>query len=136
MERSAVAVTVSVDVLLPGVGSVTPAGTATAAVFATEPFVAVTFAVTVKTNVSPLSSCGSVKPAPSSCAIVGAVVHLLPPTHATAVFVRPAAAGSVSVAPVTVDGPLFVTVIVYVVVVPDVAVAAPSVFAIEKSAVR
>ncbi len=101
-------VSVSVELLLPPVGSVVPAGGATVATFETEPDVAVTLAVTVMTYVPPDAMTGVTKPA-SSCATVGAVVQ--PAPHATAVLVRPVTAGSVSVA-VDALGPAFVTVMV------------------------
>jgi hypothetical protein len=60
------------------------------------------------------------------------------PDDATQVHVAPLnEAGSVSVivAPVTVDGPLFVATIVYVTLVPGTSVVALSVFVIDRSAV-
>jgi hypothetical protein len=71
----------------------------------------------------------------SSWTIVGAVTHAPGvPEQATAVLVSPVAAASVRIAPVTLDGPLFVTVTVYVVVPPAVTLLAPFVFVIERSA--
>ena len=99
--------------LLPGVGSVAPAGTATVAVLVTDPPVAVTVAVTAIWYVAPLASAGSAKVPPSSSATVGAVTHWPGVTeHATAVLARPVAAGSARIAPAMADGPLLVTVMV------------------------
>ena len=115
IDRSATGVTVSVSeaLLLPGVPSVVPAGAATVAEFTTVPEVAVTLAVTVNSKNWPEARAGSVAPAPWSWAIVGAVEHW-PGVAEQAVELldRPVAVGSVTTAPVTELGPLFVTRIV------------------------
>ena len=62
---------VSVPVLLPGVGSVVPAGTVAVAVFTMVPVVAVTLAVTKQVAVPVLGIVVTAKPV-ASCAGVGA----------------------------------------------------------------
>ena len=103
----------------------------------TLPEVAVTSAVTSIAYVWPEASAGRANVPPSSSATLGVV----PPVHwpgaaaqATAVLARPAAAGSARIAPLTGLGPLFVTVIVYVVVPPAATEATPSVLAMPRSA--
>ena len=66
--RSASGCTLSVSlaVLLPGVGSVVPAGGATETVLVTEPLVAVTLAEMVKVTVPPTGSVGMITPVDSS----------------------------------------------------------------------
>jgi hypothetical protein len=135
IDRSPVGVSVSVSVaeLLPGVGSVTEAGTATDAVFAKLP-VAVVEMVEVSVNVAvppgarvtealmlPLPDAGHVEPAEA------AQVQFVPDKMAGTV--------SVTVAAVTVDGPALEATIVYVTEVPGTSPAAPSVLVIERSAV-
>jgi hypothetical protein len=135
IDRSAVwvKVSVSVAVLLPGVGSVTEAGAEIVAVFARLP-VAVAAMVAVIVNVAvppgarvtdalmlPLPDAGQVEPAEA--------VHVQVPADSTA--------GSVSatVAAVAVEGPAFEATIVYVTVVPGTSVVEPSVLVIDRSAV-
>ena len=133
--RSPVGVNVSVSVaeLLAAVGSVTETGTATDAVFAKVP-VAVVAMVDVNVNVAvppgarvtdalmlPLPDAGQVEPADA------AHVHVVPDKIAGTV--------SVTVAPVTVDGPALEATIVYVTDVPGTSPAAPSVLVIDRSAV-
>ena len=106
-----VMVVVSVAVLLAGVGSVTPPGAATVAVFDKVPVaVAATVADTVNVAAPPAASVtealiapapdeGQLEPAP-----VAAQVHVTPVSDAGNV--------SLTLAPVTVDGPLLVATIV------------------------
>lgn len=136
IDRSAVAPSelVSVAELLAELGSVTPAGTAIAAVLDRLP-VADSLILPVRVNVT----------VPPDNRF--AVVLMLPepdadehddPDEATQVQVAPVIADgsvSVTVAPVTGDGPVFVATIVYVTDVPATSVVAPSVFVIDRSAV-
>ena len=105
----------SVSVLLPGVGSVTPAGGAMVATFATLPVVAVTLALTVKTKLPPAGRVGITMPAPSSSAMVLEAGQTAPPAavpQVTAVFERPVTAGSVTIALSAALRPLLVMVMV------------------------
>jgi hypothetical protein len=135
IDKSPVGVNVSVSVaeLFAGVGSVTAAGTATVAVLTRLP-VAIVEIVDVRVNVAvppgasvtvalmlPLPEAGQVEPAEA------AHVHVAP--------ARLAGNVSVTVAPVTVDGPAFEATIVYVTDVPGTSPVAPSVFVIDRSAV-
>src|SRR4029077_9040936 len=106
--RSATRLTVSVSValLLPGVGSVTPAGAATVAVLAIEPVaLPAPLALTVNVAVPPLSRLTNTEMLPLPLA------GQLEPADAAQVQVpkvRPDGAVSVTVAPVTALGPLLV----------------------------
>src|SRR5512132_372396 len=108
MARSAIRVTVSVSValLLAGVGSVTPTGAAMVAVLAIEPLaLPATVALTVKVAVPPLSRLTEAEMLPLPLA------GQLDPADAAQVQapkVRLAGAVSVTVAAVTVLGPLLV----------------------------
>src|SRR5215831_12579375 len=112
MARSAtrLMVSVSVALLLPGVGSVTPAGVAILAVLAIEPVaLPATVALTVKVAVPPLSRLTLAEMLPLPLA------GQLDPALAAQVqlpMVSPAGAVSVTVAPVTALGPLLVATIV------------------------
>ncbi len=124
---------VSVAELFPGVGSVTPAGAATVAVFATVP---VAFAAMVATTLKVTE--------PPEGRLTKALIFPVPlaagqepPPAATHVHVAPeipAGNVSVTVAPTTGSGPAFEATIVYVVVDPGVTVAPPSVFVIPRLA--
>src|SRR4051812_36099154 len=105
-------VSVSLAVLLPGVGSVVPTGGATVAVLVTEPLDAVAVAVTVKVTVPPAGNVGIPPLAPCSSATVVEAGHAAPPVtpvHAAAVLLSPVATGSVTTALFAADGPLLVT---------------------------
>ena len=70
-----------------------------------------------------------------SCPTVGALEHWPGDAEqATPVLARPVTAGSARIAPVTVLGPLFVTVRVYVVEPPALTALVPSVLVIARSA--
>ena len=134
IERSAEPERVSVSVaeLFPGVGSVTPPGTLTVAVFDNEP-VALDemLAVRVYVAVPPTGrfTVSLILPVPEAAHDA--------PLDATHDQVAPLSAlGNVSdtVAPVTADGPAFEATIVYVTEVPATSVNEPSVFVIDKSA--
>ena len=135
IERSAVGVVASVSLaeLLPGVGSVVPAGTATVAVLTSMPVAAAdSVAVSVYVTLAPAGrlTVSAMLPLPDA-------VHVPPPAP-TQVHVAPvSAAGSVSitVAPLTALGPAFDATIVYVTGLPGTTLATPSVFVIERSAV-
>ena len=107
IDRSAVGVIVSVSVaeLLPGFGSVTPAGAATVAVLTSVPVAeADNVAVSVKVAVAPTGRLTAALMFPEPDA------GHVPPPAPTHVHVAPvSAAGNVSatVAPVTALGPLF-----------------------------
>ena len=109
----AVTVSVSVALLLPGVGSLNPAGTAPVAVLLTLPAGPVTVAESVNVTEPLLGRLGMVSPA-SICATVGLPGHTAPAAAAQlrVVLVRPAEAGSVTVALLTASGPLLVMTIV------------------------
>jgi len=141
--KSAVGFTVSVSVavLSAGVGSVVPAGEEN--VFATLPLIVVTVAVIVKLILPPLGKVGITTVPASRFAIdncpapAPAVGQTAPPADAqtpNAVFVNPAATGSLIVTPFAEPGPLLVRVRVYVVVPPAFIVATPSVFVTTRSA--
>ena len=129
----AASVSVSVAVLLAGVGSVTPAGTVTVAVLASVPVAAARQAAdSVKVTVAPTGRLTNalMLPAPDAGQV--------PPPAPTQVHVAPVSTpGSVSatVAPVTALGPAFDATIVYVTGLPGTAVNEPSVLVIERSAV-
>jgi len=134
IDRSAVGtnVSVSVAVLLAGVGSVVPPGRATLAVLASVP-VAVAEMMPVSANVA-------VPPASNETV---ALIEPVPdagqddPTDAVQVHVAPAIVPgtvSVTVPPVTTDGPEFDATIVYVTVLPGCCVVAPSVLVMMRSA--
>jgi hypothetical protein len=134
MLRSAVApsVSVSVALLLPGVGSVTPAGAATVAVLESVPVAAGEMvAETVKVTDPPTGrlTVSLMLPEPEAVAV--------PPPAPTAVQVTPVRdAGKVSatVAPVALLGPALDAVIVYVTEPPGVAATTPSVLVMARSA--
>src|SRR5947208_3578809 len=122
-DRSATGVTVSVSVreLLLRSESVVPLGTVAVKVLATLPLVAVTLAVTVKLRLPPLGSVGTTTVPASKLAMLSwpapgpAVGHTAPPAalHTPrAVFVKPAAAGSLRVLLLAALGPLLVRVTV------------------------
>src|SRR5262249_5351644 len=105
---------VSVDVLLPGSGSVVPAGGVTVAVFVSVPVAAgLTVAVTVKVTAPPTGrfTVVAMSPAPPAVPQV-AVPAVVAQVHIT--FWRNAGPGNVSmtVAPTTLVGPRFETTIV------------------------
>ena len=111
----AVATTVSksASMLLPGLGSVTPLGVATVAVLIRLPLVAITVALTLISYHCPAASVGSANNPRSSWYGVG----MKPDRHwpgaaeqTTAVLLSPATGGSLRIAPVTLLGPLLVTV--------------------------
>src|SRR4030095_10504060 len=96
----------SVALLLPGVGSLAPAGGAMVTVLVTVPLAAVTVAVTVIWYVAPLASNGRANVPLSSSTTVGAVTQAPGVAEqATAVLLKPAAIGSARIAPVMLDGP-------------------------------
>src|SRR5436305_1920544 len=126
-------VSVSVAVLLPGVGSVTPAGTATVAVFDNVPDApAVSVALTVYVIVLPagIVTVSLMLPLPL------ALKPVAPPLAVAVQVCVASAAGNVSVmvAPVTLLGPLLVATIVYVVLPPALTEVTPSVLVTERSA--
>jgi hypothetical protein len=135
IDSSAVGVRVSVSVaeLLAGVGSVTPAGAAIAAVLTKLPVAeALTVAVTVKVAALPTGrfTVALMLPLP--------LAGHEPPPLAEQVHVAPVSeAGmvSVTVAAVADDGPAFAATMVYVTDVPGTIDATPSVFVIDRSAV-
>ena len=106
-------VSLSASVLLPGLRSKMPLGAVTVAVFVTVPLGAVTVAVTLISKVSPAASVGSAKGPCSSWYTLGMYPLVHRPGVAeqvTRVLVSPGTAGSLRIAPVTLLGPLFVTV--------------------------
>jgi hypothetical protein len=135
IERSPIELIVSVSValLLPGAGSGTAPGGVTVAVLTSEPVaVGNTDDVTVNVAVEPGARLTVVliPPLPLGAA-------QLPPAEAAQVHVAAPnfeERGSVTVAPLTALGPLFLTVIEYVTPVPAVTAVTPSVFVIERSA--
>src|SRR5207253_1670807 len=156
-----VSVSLSVALLLPGVGSVTPPGALTVAVFTNVPValdamlatsVYVIVAPTGRSTVSlmlplPLAVKPEAPPLPTAVKVslptlagrMALAVKPEAPPLPTAVKVSlPTLAGrmSLTVAPVTLLGPLLLTTIVYIVEVPGVTVATPSVLVIERSATR
>src|SRR5204863_9961868 len=113
-------VSVSVALLLPGVGSVAPLGTATVAVLTSVPVAAAErVAVSVYVTLAPTGrlTVSAMLPAPDA-------VHVPPPapTHVQLAPLNTAGNVSVTVAPVTLLGPAFDATIVYVTPVPGVAV--------------
>ena len=132
-------VSVSVPVLLPGVGSVTPAGGLMLALLVTEPLVAVTFALTVKTRLPPAGKVGITMPVLCNRAVVvlaalGQTAEPVGVPQVTPVTFRPATAGSVTTALSAALGPLLVTVRVYTVVPPAVRLEPPLVLTSCRSA--
>src|SRR5260370_1190951 len=126
-----VRVSVSVAVLLPGVGSVVPAGAATLAVLLRLPVAeAEMFAVTVNVAVPPFARLTVVLMSP----VPLVTPQLAAGAHVQLALLMPAGSVSVTVAPVTALGPPFVTVMVYVTVPPGTAVVTPSVLVMLKSA--
>ncbi|XIG26128.1 hypothetical protein PRJ39_07970 [Lysobacter enzymogenes] len=124
--RSATGVTVSVSVTLPGgVGSVVPAGGVTVTVLLTEPLLAVTVAITVKTSLPPEGSVGTVTPLSKFATVT--VGHTAEPVarQVTLVLFRPAAAGSRTTEPSAALGPALLSSIVYVVGSPALTVLTP-----------
>ena len=135
IERSAdgLRVSVSVAVLLPGVGSVVPVGAAMVAVFAKVPVAeALTVAVSVYVAVAPSGRLmvSLMFPVPDAAQVAPAVA-----TQVHAAAVSDAGSVSVMVAPTTFDGPAFVATMVYVTAVPGVSVAEESDLLIVRSAV-
>ena len=107
-----VMLSVSLAVLLPGVGSITPAGVDTVATLLTEPPVAVTFATMANVTVPPLGRVAIVTPAPSSSATVSVPGHTAPPVapvQLRPVLVKPVASTSLSSAPSAALGPALLT---------------------------
>ena len=101
--------------MLPGVGSVTPAGGLTVALLVTEPVVAVTLALTVKTTLPPAGRVGITIPAPCNngtvvLAAIGQAAKPVALPQVTLVTFSPATAGSVTTALLAALGPAFVTV--------------------------
>src|SRR5258706_415498 len=141
IDRSASGCTLSVSlaVLLPGVGSLVPAGGATVTVLVTVPLVAVTFAEMAKVTVPPTGNVGMITPVDSSSATVtfAGAGHTAPPVapmHAAPVLLNPAATGSLTTEPSPGEGPALVTTTVYVVLPPALTVVTPSFFEIPRSA--
>jgi hypothetical protein len=128
---TAVRVSLSVALLLPGFVSVAPAGAVTVAVFVNVP-VALTEidATTVYVRVAPTGTftVSLMLPVPDA-------VQLPPPaaTQLHDALVIAAEKVSVTVAPIASLGPVFDTTIVYVVVVPGTAVVTPSVLVMARS---
>src|SRR5438477_463974 len=117
--RSACGVTVSVslELLLPGVRSVVPPGGVAVKVLVTDPLVAVTVAEMVKLMLPPFGRVGTTTVPASRLAMFNwpapapAVGHSAPPAGVQApiaVFESPVAAGSLIVAPPAALGPLLV----------------------------
>src|SRR5204862_320052 len=134
MARSALAASVSLSVaeLLPGVGSVTPAGAVTVEVLLRVPVAAaeiVQLAVYVTLPPEGRLAESLMLPEPEAVQV--------PPPAPTQVQVQVSDAGKVSatVAPVALLGPALLEVMVYVVESPAVAVVTPSVLVIARSAV-
>jgi hypothetical protein len=112
IDRSALAfnVSVSVALLLPGVGSVTPAGAVTVAVFDSEPVaLGLMFAMTVYVTLPPTGRLTVALMLPEPLA-----VHVPPPapTHVHESLVIAAGNVSATVAPVALLGPALLAVIV------------------------
>src|SRR5262245_60477310 len=128
MDRSArgVRLSVSVAVLLPGVGSVTPAGGATVAVLTREPVAdGLTWTVYVNVTVAPTGRLTVVARAPAPFA---GPVTAPPPVKSVAAQladVTPAGRASDTLAPVTALGPVLLTTIAYVLAVPGTTDATP-----------
>src|SRR5262245_6940773 len=138
MARSAwgVSVSVSVALLLPGVGSVTPAGAVIVAVLTRVPVTAgLTWTVKVKVTVALTGRLTVVARAPLPA--LGPAT-LPPPLLAVAVqvaLVTPVGTESETLAPVTALGPALRTTMVYVVLVPGTAATTPSVLVMDRSAI-
>src|SRR5229473_3294657 len=133
MLRSAcgVSVSVSVAVLLPGVGSVVPAGAVTLAVLLRLPVAeAEMLAVTVNVAVPPFARLTVVLMLP----VPLVAPQLAAGAHVQLALLMPAGSASVTVAPVTALGPALLTTMVYVTVPPGTAVVTPSVFVMLRSA--
>jgi hypothetical protein len=130
--RSALGASAFTSVLVAAVGSVVPTGGAAVAVLTSEPVAAgsiVPVAVKVTVPLAGRSTVAAMFPLP----LAGQTA----PPAATQVQVTPvidAGKLSVTVAPRAVLGPALVAVIVYVIAVPGVAVAAPSVLVMDRSA--
>ncbi len=114
-----IAITVSVSVVVAGVGSVVPTGGVDVKVFATVPLGAVTFAVTVKLILPPFGRVGTMTvPAsrlvmficPAPAPTVGQTAPPAGVQAPIAALVSPATAGSLSVELFAALGPLFVRV--------------------------
>ena len=118
--RSAARVTVSTSValLLPGVGSVTPAGAVIVATLVMLPVAPLwTLALTVKVTEPPAGKVGTKMPAPciSATVVLGTVGHAAPPLalpQVTLATFRFATAPSLKIAPFAVEGPVLLTTIV------------------------
>jgi hypothetical protein len=135
IDRSPVGFSASVSVaeLLPGVGSVTPPGTAIAAVLMRLPVAdALIVAVTVNVAAAPTGRFNEALMLPLPLA-----GHEAPPLveHVHVTPLNAAGIVSVTVAAVTADGPALLATIVYVTDVPGTSVATPSVLVITRSAV-
>ena len=104
------ALSVSDALLFAGVGSITPAGAVTVAMLVTVPPAAVTVAPIVNVTLPPNGNAGMASPA-SIWATVGFAGQVAPPAavQTTVVFVSPAAAGSVRIAPFAASGPALLT---------------------------
>ena len=117
--------------VLPGVGSVTPVGALIDAVFARLPVAeALIVPVIVNVAVAPTARFTSelIDPLPDAAQLApdaAAQVHVTPLTDA--------GSASVTVAPVTLDGPRFEATTVYVTEVPGTSVVTPSVFVTRRS---
>src|SRR5438874_1399040 len=128
MARSATraGVSLSVDELLPGVGSVVPAGGVTVAVLTRLPVSdASVVPVTVKTTELPtplatFTVAARLLPEPVAPLVTEALPVVL---DVQVTPVSPAGIASATLAPVTLLGPLLVTVMVYVTTLPGVYVA-------------
>src|SRR3954464_4603483 len=112
MVRSAnvVMLVFAVLVLLPGTGSVTPAGGATVATLVMVPLTAAV-PLTVNVTLPPLGKVGITSPA-CSCATVGEPGHTAPALSApqlAVVALKFATAASVTTAPLAAAGPLLLT---------------------------
>ena len=125
----------SVAALLPGFGSLTPAGTATVAVFASVPVAA---AARVATSVYVAVPPGRSETVEAMFPIPLAAPQPEPAEAAHVHVTDVSAPGTTSLtgAFTTPLGPAFATTIVYVTVAPGTAVGVPSVFVIERSAWR
>ena len=135
IDRSAVGLNVSLSVaeLFAGVGSVTPPGAATVAVFTNVPVAdALTAPVTVNVAVAPTGRFTDALMLPLPLA-----GHNPPPApaHVQVTPLSDAGIVSVTIAAVTADGPAFPATTVYVTDVPGTSVNEPSVLVIDRSAV-
>src|SRR5262249_4720344 len=130
MDRSAcgVSVSVSVELLLPGLGSVTPLGGLTVAVLLSVPVSAGSIArVRSKLTLSP----GARVPVGKLTGLVAASKRARFVAKTTVV---PGGSRSLMLAPVTVLGPWLVTVIVYVMLVPGTTLSWLSLLVMDRSA--